>query len=542
MPLLLVLLALMLASTTALAASAGAGPSKRAPPPSPEEVLAALAAAPPELTPAQARRHASAKQRTLELLASVDPNGNNEEASNGTTTALSSRAPLPPSTECGATNYRNRVLGELKIANFLGLFKDLENQTKLEASGMDVVGDRELYVVFDNTPLVGLVDLHFTYEDVDNELIPPARANALEAGAASASEEAEAAPSSGSLPWPPKLRGGKKNGATDSQFEGISAIPSRPGEFIIVEEMREVSGDDDDDEEADKAAAAAGGRRAGRNRRRRRGRRPPGSPLYFPFAQRVSVSRGRTDIYRVLERCAVHVKLAYENKGVEGIQYIEDVRGKGYLMAMCEGNWCAGGKAGREPGHGRVVVLEYRAGDGTAADPCGWHPTKVLHIPIGASFIDYSDIAFADPGQVSIAGPSGDPATKGAVVVLSQENSAMWIGMFDFDKLEFDMSIAGAAFLLPRNSNCDMIYCNAEGIAWLDSTRLAIATDRAKSTQPFRCTNYDETLGVFALPDGAAKLIGGGGWGEGEMDGGEEAQHHEEGEEAQHEEGTTAVV
>lgn len=435
----------------------------------PAEIVAQHpAAAPPPLTAAQRAKHAAAHARTLELLlGSVDKK---KGGSGGGGTSA-----------CEAPKYRNRVLGSLHEANFLGLFKDLHNETKLEASGMDVVGD-DLWVVFDNTPLVGLVDLHFGYEDDHNHLIPPARAALQGSGVRGAGGLGPR----GGRRLRPAVRS-RRNAQTDSQFEGISAIPSRPGEFIIVEEMREVSSKSSDDPDEREST-------------------------FHPFAQRVAAARGRDGkpsggAYRVLERCAMHMQLTHENKGVEGIEYIEDIRGKGYLMAACEGNWCSGGAKGREAGNGKIVVLEYQPGNST--EPCGWHVLKTLDIPSGAAFEDYSDLAFADPGVVSTAGPAGEKNNLGAIAVLSQESSALWIGRFDYDAMDFDPDVAGAAFLLPRNRRCDMVYCNAEGLAWLDGLRLAIASDRAKSNQPFWCTEKDETVGVFALPDGAEKMIGG---------------------------------
>ena len=45
-----------------------------------------------------------------------------------------------------------------------------------------------------------------------------------------------------------------------------------------------------------------------------------------------------------------------------------------------------------------------------------------------------------------------------------------------------------------------MIYCNVEGIQWLDDDRLVIVSDKAKSAQPYWCTIHDQTLTLFALP------------------------------------------
>lgn len=48
-----------------------------------------------------------------------------------------------------------------------------------------------------------------------------------------------------------------------------------------------------------------------------------------------------------------------------------------------------------------------------------------------------------------------------------------------------------------------MIYCNVEGIQWLDDVRIVIASDKAKKDQPFRCVEKEQRVHIFALPEGA---------------------------------------
>jgi hypothetical protein len=45
------------------------------------------------------------------------------------------------------------------------------------------------------------------------------------------------------------------------------------------------------------------------------------------------------------------------------------------------------------------------------------------------------------------------------------------------------------------------IFCNVEGISWLDDDRFIISSDKAKSTQPYRCTHHDQSIHIFALPE-----------------------------------------
>jgi hypothetical protein len=60
------------------------------------------------------------------------------------------------------------------------------------------------------------------------------------------------------------------------------------------------------------------------------------------------------------------------------------------------------------------------------------------------------------------------------------------IGDFNADDLEF-ASEEGQIFHLPRDNHCDIVYCNAEGIQWIDHYRVVVASDKAKSDQPFWC-------------------------------------------------------
>jgi len=61
------------------------------------------------------------------------------------------------------------------------------------------------------------------------------------------------------------------------------------------------------------------------------------------------------------------------------------------LLVADPGNYCLGGKAGRDSGNGRMVVAEFNNKKG---DACGWDVVKVVNIPPTADFTDYSDISF----------------------------------------------------------------------------------------------------------------------------------------------------
>lgn len=62
------------------------------------------------------------------------------------------------------------------------------------------------------------------------------------------------------------------------------------------------------------------------------------------------------------------------------------------------------------------------------------------------------------------------------------------------------LSESGIVFHLPRDNHCNMIYCNAEGIQWLDDYRLLIVSDKAKSKQPYWCDQKDQSVHIFSFP------------------------------------------
>ncbi|PSC67394.1 hypothetical protein C2E20_8907 [Micractinium conductrix] len=201
---------------------------------------------------------------------------------------------------------------------------------------------------------------------------------------------------------------------------------------------------------------------------------------YKPSVREVKIRKDRSG-YDVHAVCDVDFEIEEANKGFESINYVHTPDGA-FLLGLCEGNYCKGGGEGREPGNGRIVVskLQWDSDGG-----CVWEPIKVLNIPPGAFFLDYAAMAY-------------NYATQ-KLAVLSQEDSAIWVGDFDGDALEFK-SQEGHVFWLPRNAHCEMIYCNAEGIQWIDNYRVVVASDRAKRTQPFWCDDKDQSIHMFTMP------------------------------------------
>lgn len=123
--------------------------------------------------------------------------------------------------------------------------------------------------------------------------------------------------------------------------------------------------------------------------------------------------------------CNTEQTFSSANKGIEGADWLS-VPGAneegGYLLALCEGNNCLGGEEGREPGSGKILVMEKwtkpaaaarahakakgvapeeQEGDGggggdgggsggeegEAAERCFWATAAVLDVPPTAAFM-----------------------------------------------------------------------------------------------------------------------------------------------------------
>jgi hypothetical protein len=245
---------------------------------------------------------------------------------------------------------------------------------------------------------------------------------------------------------------GRTNGIDDSQFEGITHLRDTDTLLVVKEEAEH--GDH-----------------------------------YHAITQEMKLSDDGAS-YTMIDNCTVDFELAHANKGFEGIQYHEQ-DGEKYLLGLCEGNFCSGGRHGRKEGNGQIVLSKYYKKD----QKCGWEVQKVISVPKSAAFEDYSDMAFA-PGQRG-------GGIRNQLAITSQENSAVWLGEFDFDKMDFVGD--GAYYHFPRNDHCDQIYCNVEGVEWIDEHRLMFASDRAKADQPFICTTRDQGVHIMVLPHGHKK-------------------------------------
>jgi hypothetical protein len=120
---------------------------------------------------------------------------------------------------------------------------------------------------------------------------------------------------------------------------------------------------------------------------------------------------------------------------------------------------------------------------------CGWDVVKEVVIPATANFMDYSGMSFRGNkvgGVFQNVGERGRGAarcllvavglwslgsdfdssapatpprlkTHPQVAITSQEDSALWIGTFDFEALEFVDSDKEQVYHFPRDNHCDMV-------------------------------------------------------------------------------------
>ncbi|MFD6435228.1 hypothetical protein [Streptomyces venezuelae] len=165
--------------------------------------------------------------------------------------------------------------------------------------------------------------------------------------------------------------------------------------------------------------------------------------------------------------------IADANKGMEGLEWV-DRSGTGHLLALCEGNWCAGGKKGRTPGGGRIQVFR--------RDGKRWSNTATIRLPKSLPFEDYSSVSVRD----------------GRIAVLSQASSALWVGRIDTKKWEVD---EGKVHRLPTDGKGRTVYGNPEGVSWVSADHVVIVSDRAKkgaANERFRAK--DQSIHLFLIP------------------------------------------
>jgi hypothetical protein len=163
------------------------------------------------------------------------------------------------------------------------------------------------------------------------------------------------------------------------------------------------------------------------------------------------------------------------NTGFEGLSAVR-WKGRDYLLALCEGNRCRGGRRGRKPGGGRIQVLQ-RAG-------AVWKPVASIALPPGVKFEDYS--------AVSLRGAR--------IAVISQQTSRLWIGTLRFR--DWTIPARGTIYDFPRSKKGKPKYCTLEGLCWLSPRTFVLVSDLSKGDYGTCCRKRDQSLHVFRIPTG----------------------------------------
>eukprot|EP00884_Botryococcus_braunii_P014697 jgi/Botrbrau1/23228/Bobra.0041s0070.2 len=203
---------------------------------------------------------------------------------------------------------------------------------------------------------------------------------------------------------------------------------------------------------------------------------------FHPWIWELELKPGDTD-YKVLDKCVMDVYIEHGNKGIEEIEVIES-NGEVYVLGLCEGNHCKGGREGRDRGNGRIIVSKETRDPDTGK--CKYVCVKVIDIP-------------GDEGEANFQDYSGLDMKDNLMMISSQEDSAIWIGTFDFKTMEIDGTLA--VFEFPRTSTCQQQYCNIEGVAWMDDLRIVATSDKAKSRQEWSCSIKDQSIHQFMFPN-----------------------------------------
>jgi len=171
------------------------------------------------------------------------------------------------------------------------------------------------------------------------------------------------------------------------------------------------------------------------------------------------------------------IDLAFQkrNRGFEGLSAVR-WREQDYLLALCEGNRCRAGRAGRKPGGGRIHLLQ-RSGT-------QWKPVARIKLPRTVRFEDYSAVALR--GR--------------RIAVLSQQSSRLWIGTLRPGAWTIEGE--GTTYEFPRTKKGRIKYATLEGCCWLTEESFVCVSDLSKPKGSKRHRQTDQSIHLFQLPRG----------------------------------------
>jgi len=178
---------------------------------------------------------------------------------------------------------------------------------------------------------------------------------------------------------------------------------------------------------------------------------------------------------RFKQRSWVDVSFEERNRGFEGLAALR-WRGRDYLLALCEGNSCRGGRKARQPGRGRLHLLEKKG--------AWWQSSAQIKLPRSVRFEDYA--------AVSLRG--------NRIAIISQQTSRLWIGTLR--RGAWTIAGDGRIYDFPRTKKGKRLYCTAEGLCWLSPSRFVVVSDLAGDDCNKRCRRTDQSVHIFRLPRG----------------------------------------
>jgi uncharacterized protein YjiK len=176
---------------------------------------------------------------------------------------------------------------------------------------------------------------------------------------------------------------------------------------------------------------------------------------------------------RFLGRSWVDIPFEKRNTGFEGLSAVR-WRGREYLLALCEGNRCRGGRKGRKRGGGRIHVLQKRG--------ALWRSAALIKLPRRAAFEDYSAVALRG----------------NRIAVISQRDSRLWLGVLR--RGTWTIAGSGRVYEFPRNKKGKRLYCTVEGLSWLSPKTFVVVSDLAKPDHRGRCQKRAQSIHIFTLP------------------------------------------
>eukprot|EP01134_Creolimax_fragrantissima_P000684 CFRG0684T1 len=183
-----------------------------------------------------------------------------------------------------------------------------------------------------------------------------------------------------------------------------------------------------------------------------------------------------------IQQCSFDYTFSHENKGFEGLVLgaRDTTLEPRYVFALCEGNYCSGGKKGRSQGNGRIVVFQRTQ----RKEKCHWQFVQEISIPKHVAFTDYSDIDY-DGNRIAIT---------------SQEDAMMWVTDAVIVGPDIEFAPTGGKFYsFPRSKKGHIVYCNIEGVQLNEDTVVVVSDKFKKSKQHKRCAEKDQSIHRFAL-------------------------------------------